>query len=300
MTRLHQSWTEAMRAGDWERAWSLCDAALAARDPATRDHPTLPYHERWVWDGRPVDGRHVLVRCYHGLGDTIMFARFLPRLAERAASVTLEVQPRLAFLFERFPGIDRVIPFDVAAPAPPAEVDVEIMELAHALRARPSAVRPPYLRVRHAALPGGTIGLCWEAGEWDPDRAVPPGLLRPLAAAVPAISLVSAPADLPVLNPDGCPFDMATTAALVAGCELVVTVDTMIAHLAGAMGKPVWLLLKHAPDWRWAPETGRSAWYPSFRLYPQPAPGDWRTVADRVAAALACHRAARLMEGSEG
>jgi len=86
-----------------------------------------------------------------------------------------------------------------------------------------------------------------------------------------------------VRNPQGCPFDMRETAALVAGCALVITVDTMIAHLAGALGKPVWLLLKHAPDWRWAPETGRSEWYPTARLYAQPTPGDWAPVIAQVA-----------------
>jgi hypothetical protein len=253
-----------------------------------------------VWDGRQVDGRHVLVRCYHGLGDTIMFARFLPRLAERAASVTLEVQARLAFLFQGFAGVDRLIPFDTAAPAPPSECDIEIMELNHALRIRSSSLRPPYLRVAPAPLPGGTIGYCWEAGDWDESRSIPPDLLRPLIRG-PAISLVAKPADLPFLNPEGCPFDMPATAALVAGCDRIVTVDTMIAHLAGALGKPTLLLLRRDPDWRWTPETGRSAWYPSFRVYSQERAGEWGPAIARVAEDLE-RRAAPVgaMEGIEG
>ena len=78
-------WTAAMRSGAYERAWDMALASLVARDPATRDDPALPYHLRWVWSGEPVDGRDVLVRCYHGLGDTLQFARFLPLLAARAA-----------------------------------------------------------------------------------------------------------------------------------------------------------------------------------------------------------------------
>ncbi len=91
-------WTAAMRRGDFTAAWRISDAVLATRDPATRDDPGLPYHLRWVWDGAPLDGRDVLVRCYHGLGDTIQFARYLAPLRARAARVTLEAPPELRAL----------------------------------------------------------------------------------------------------------------------------------------------------------------------------------------------------------
>lgn len=287
MSRLHHAWVRAMRERDYERAWALCAQGLEARDPATRDDPRLPYHLRWVWDGRRLDGRHVLVRCYHGLGDTIQFARYLPLLRARAASVTVEIQPRLLCLFRDLQCVDRWVPFDPARPQPPSECDIEMMELAFALRAAPAEAPPPYLHCAPALLPEGTIGLCYRAGDWDDSRSIPPALLAPLSAARPAITLVSEPTDLPVLNPQGCPFDIETTAALVAGVDLVVTVDTMIAHLAGSMDKPAWLLLKSEPDWRWCPETRRSDWYPSMRLYPQPEPGDWQSVAEQVARDLA-------------
>jgi hypothetical protein len=276
-------WTRAMRARDYPAAWRVSGEALAGRDPATRDDPALPYHLRWVWDGRPVDGRHVLVRCYHGLGDTIQFARYLPLLAARAASVTLEGPPRLAALLSQVPGVDRFVPFDPAHPLPPSECDLEIMDLAFALRTPPAQLPPPYLHAAPAPLPEGTVGLCWEAGDWDPARCVPPELLAGLCAARPCLSLVPGPTALPVLNPQGCPFDMDLTASWVAGASLVITVDTMIAHLAGAMNTPTWLLLKHDPDWRWAPERGGSDWYPSMRLYAQERPGDWNGVIARVA-----------------
>jgi hypothetical protein len=279
-------WTSAMRAGDYERAWALTAAALAARDRATRDDPALPYHRRWVWDGTPLAGRDVLVRCYHGLGDTIQFARFLPALAGRARVVTVEAPARLVPLIA---GIvkGRVVPFDPARPLEPAEVDVEIMELGAALRLSPVTTPPPYLEVAAEALPAGTIGLCWTAGDWDSDRAVPEALLATICARHRCVSLVAAPTTLPVLNREGCPFDIAATAALVAGVERVVTVDTMIAHLAGALGKPTWLMLKHAPDWRWSPARGRSDWYPAMKLYTQPAPGAWGPVVAEVARDLA-------------
>ena len=285
-----------MRQRDYDRAWALCAAVLAERDPATRDDPNLPYHLRWVWDGRPFDGRHVLVRCYHGLGDTIQFARYLPLLRRRAASLTVEIQPRLIPLFRHFDCVDRWAPFDPARPLPPSECDFEIMELAFALRAAPAEAPPPYLQPAPALLPSGTVGLCYQAGEWDDERSIPPSLLAGLCQRRPALTLVSEPADLPVLNPQGCPFDIETTAALVAGVDLVVTVDTMIAHLAGAMNKPTWLLLKSEPDWRWCPDSGRSDWYPSLRLLAQPEPGDWQSVVAQLERELAAPSAAPQRE----
>lgn len=275
-------WTQAMRAGDHARAWKIEAETLAARDPASRDDPAMPYHLRWVWSGSAFDGRDVLVRCYHGLGDTLQFARFLPLLATRAARVTVEAQPSLVpLLRSAFPAI-AFHPFDVAAPLPPREVDVEIGELPMALRARPQDVSGTYLRIRATALPAGTIGLCHIAGGWDAERSLPAALLEPIARAHPCVTLVAATTMLPVLNPAGCPFDMQETAALVAGCDLVVTVDTMIAHLAGALGRPTWLLLKRAPDWRWDPQARDTPWYPATRLYVQPRAGDWAAAVDRL------------------
>ena len=282
MTDAGRQWVQAMRDSRFGDAWALSAAVLAARDPARRDDPSLSYHQRWVWDGTPVEGRDVLVRCYHGLGDTIQYARFLPLLGARAASVTLEVQPRLAGLLEGLPGVDAIVPFDPAGPLPRRGCDIEITELDFALRAPPAAAPPPYLHAPPAALPPGTVGLCYGAGDWDEDRCVPPALLAPLCRLAPCVTLVSEPAPLDVRNPEGCPFDMAATASLVAGAALVITVDTMIAHLAGAMGKPVWLLLKAEPDWRWSPGEATSPWYPSMRLYAQPSPGDWASVVARV------------------
>lgn len=281
-----QRWIAANRAGDFDQAWQIAWESLEARDPATRDDPSQPYHLRWVWDGRPFDGRDVLVRCYHGLGDTLQFARYLPALARRAASVTVEAQPRLLPLLSSIAAPLRLLPFDPAKPAPPAECDLEITELDLALRQPPGEAPPPYLGADRAVLPAGTIALCYGAGEWDPERSIPPALLAPLCRAAPCITLVPEPCELEVLNPEGCPFDMAATAALVNGADLIVTVDTMIAHLAGALGKPTWLLLKAEPDWRWPPAAHTTPWYPSMRLYIQRTAGDWNSVIAQVEADL--------------
>ena len=278
---MEAEWISHMRRGAFAEAWRINEAVLAAREPGARDDPRLPYHLRWVWDGRSFDDRHVLVRCYHGLGDTLQFARFLPMLAQRAASVALEVQPALIPLLRGMPGVARVIPFDVAAPAPPSACDIEIMELAFALRATPDAVSDAYIDTPAAALPAGTVGLCWEAGTWDSTRSIPPALFEPFTAG-PSITLLPDPTGLDVLNPEGCPRDMPATAALIAGAALVVTVDTMVAHLAGAMHRPTWLLLKHEADWRWMADRTDTPWYPTMRLYRQTMPGDWRHVVARV------------------
>ena len=276
-----------MRRGDFPGAWAVNAAVLARQTPDTRDDPRLPYHLRWVWDGRPLAGRHVLVRCYHGLGDTLQFARYLPALAAQAASVAVECQPSLVPLLAGIPGVARLIPFDVTAPAPPAECDIEIMELAFALRLRPDAVPLPTLRPpAPARLPPGTLGLCWMVGDWDKAREVPPALLAPLAAAHPCVSLVPGPAPLPCLNPAGSPADILATAALIGSASRIITVDTMVAHLAGSLGRPVSLLLKHEADWRWMDARRDSPWYPTMRLYRQPRPGDWASVVAAVAADL--------------
>lgn len=281
MTGAMQSWVGSMRAGRYSEAWAFERSTIAARDPFTRDDPTAPYHLRWVWDGRSLDGRDVLVRCYHGLGDTLQFARFLPALRARARRVTLEAQRSLAPLLAHL--ADRISPFDPARPLPPAECDIEITELCGAVEVAPDEPVTPYISARAAPLPAGTIGLCYAAGAWDTERAIPAALFAPLADARSCVTLVAEPTALSVLNPLGCPFDMTATAALVAGVDLVITVDTMIAHLAGAMGRPVWLLLKHDPDWRWNPAARDTPWYPTMRLYTQPAPGDWTSVFAAVA-----------------
>ena len=303
-----------MRAGAFDQAWAISDAVLGARDPAKRDDPALPYHLRWVWDGQPLDGRQVLVRCYHGLGDTLQFVRYLPLLRARAAGLTLEAQPELIPLLRILPGPDRLIPFRPDAPAPASECDIEIMELAHALRLAPNGA--PYLsaeplaRLQAFAQPrpakGLLVGLCWRAGGWDPGRSVPLAALAPLGR-IPGVQLVSlqrgpgleelAATDAPPLLDTGDrSADVAAVARLLATLDLVITVDTMIAHLAGALGRPTWLLLQNEADWRWMSGQG-SRWYDSVRIYRQASPGHWAAPLAEVQADLA-NLVRRSIEGN--
>ncbi len=285
-----------MRAGAFDEAWAVSDAVARARDPATRDDPASPYHLRWLWDGRPFDGRRVLVRCYHGLGDTLQFCRYLPALRARVAELMLEAQPELVPLLRTLPGPDRVIPFHPAAPAPASECDIEIMELAHALRLAPHGA--PYLAAEPLPRPaaGMLVGLCWRAGGWNAGRSVPLAALAPLGR-LPGVRLVSlqrgpgleevaATGAPPLLDTGDRSADVMATARLLATLDLVVTVDTMVAHLAGAMGRPTWLLLQAEADWRWMSGRG-SRWYDSVRLYRQASPGHWAAPLAEMQADLA-------------
>lgn len=272
-----------MAAGDFPAAWAASDRVLAARPREQRDDPALPYHLRWLWDGTPVDGRRVLVRCYHGLGDTLQFCRYLPALRRRAAHVTLEVQPELAPLMALAGGADRILEFDPAAPVPSSGCDVEIMELAHALRLVPEPA--PYLPFpRPGAAPQLRAGFCWKAhAGWRPERSIPDDLAARVPA-IPGVTWQSLQKGEAFPGMAACPAALLDTARTVAGLDLVITVDTMVAHLAGAIGVPVWLLLDSEPDWRWRSGGRGSPWYRGVRKYRQTTPGDWVRPLDMASA----------------
>lgn len=268
-----------MRRGDLATAWQIADAVLRSRDPATRDDPNRPYHERWVWTGEGLCGRAVTVRCYHGLGDTLQFVRFLPPLRAQAAHVTLELQPELLPVLAHVPGADRIVPFDPAAPIAATDA-IEIMELQHALRLSPPPC--PALAVAAVPQPGASVGVCWQSGGWDPARSVPLALLQPILPPG-TVSLARGAAGLP--DPLGGSMDVLATAGLIASLRQVITVDTMVAHLAGTLGRPVHLLLRADADWRWG-DAASTPWYPGTQIHRQAVEGDWSAAVASLAAAL--------------
>ena len=150
---MRDPWQEAMLDGDFERAWTISDAVMRQR--AGQSCAELPYHLRWVWDGAAFCGRNVLVRCYHGLGDTLQFIRFVPKLAAMARSVMVEAQPALLPLLSSVRGISALYP--LGADIPTYEVAIESMELPHALRISlddlPGPI--PYLTLPRAATASG-------------------------------------------------------------------------------------------------------------------------------------------------
>jgi hypothetical protein len=288
-------WATHMRRGTWDDAWAVSDAVLRARAGEACAH--RPRHEQWVWDGTPLDGRRVLVRCYHGLGDTIQFSRFVPPLRRVAAEVTMWAQPALLPLLATMRGIGPCLPLHDGAPDVAYDVDVEVMELAHVVRATPATLPPPpALDVAPAPLPRDgrlAVGLVWECGDWNREtRAIPFPLLAPLAG-VPGVALhvlqrgPAAAACEPSFGVAAGSDDVLEAARIIRALDLVITVDTMPAHLAGTLGVPVWTLLPHAADWRWMAGRDTTPWYPTMRLFRQARPGDWAGAVARVAAELA-------------
>lgn len=296
-----------MRRGDWEEAWRQTDRIELPRRARQR-HPGFvrePQHLRW--DGTPFEGRRVLVRCEHGLGDTLQFIRFVPQLAAIAREVHVMVQPALLELFAGAPQLGTVHNgWTEWWPPPPHEVEVEIMELAYALRVTAQTLPAPYPHLagrvagklpvellRDGAL---RVGLLWAASDWDASRSMPLELLRPLLQ-LPGTRFFSlqqgdAGGDPRVTQLGIEPLSRHTAAVVAAAAavlelDLVITVDNMMAHLAGTLGRPTWVLLKHEADWRWMDGRPDSPWYPSLRLFRQEQPDRWDGVVERVAAAVA-------------
>lgn len=280
-----------MRRGDFAAAWEASDAVLRTHTPCWH----LPRHEQWVWDGTPLDGKRVLVRCYHGLGDTLQFIRYAPLVHAVAAQVTVWAQPELIPLLRTARGIDRLLPLHDGACEAAYDVDVEVMELPHVFRSTletlPAAV--PYLHVEPAPLERDGrlhVGLVWRAGEWDDRRSIPFPLLAPLAelpdVALHVLQRGPRRDEAAGLGIDSGSDDVLACARVMRALDLVVTVDSMTAHLAGALGVPVWTLLHAEADWRWMEGRDDSPWYPTMRLIRQGGPGEWAPVIARVAGGL--------------
>jgi hypothetical protein len=278
-----QAWIAHMRRGDFESAWAVGDRELS-RPPAP-DAFTRPRHLQRIWDGRPIEGRRVLVRCYHGLGDTIQFARFLPVLAQRAASVVVWAQPALIPLLSTMQAPLELLPLHDGVPEADYDVDVEIMELPWLLRTTLATLPRdvPYLHVDPVTSldPASlNVAVVWRAGTWNAARSMAADDASSLAD-VPGVACFateprSAAADLEGWRGHWQPCDSVDALArFVAGVDLVVSVDTMCAHLAGALGVPVWTLLACDADWRWMIDRDDSPWYPTMQLFRQATPGSW-------------------------
>jgi hypothetical protein len=207
------------------------------------------------------------------------------------------VQPELIALVARVEGIDRALPLHDGTPDLAYDADIEIMELAHALRAMPEtlAIDVPYIRVHPHTLPPSErlrVGLIWSAGDWDPRRSMHFAALEPLLQLphIEPIVLQRGPARLQAADyqvSDLGSDDIADFASTLRALDLLICVDTFGAHLAGAMNVPAWLMLQQDCDWRWMSEGETSPWYPSMRIFRQPAYGDWKSVVADIAPALA-------------
>ena len=280
-----------LAAGDFEEGWREYDWRQRRRYPQP------------AWDGGPLAGRSILVYQEDGLGDTLQFARYVPLVAASGGRVILECAAPLARLLQRLAGVERVV---VAGdPLPAFDTHAALMSLPACVgttrdtipRAVPYLAADPRLveswRARLGRADALSVGLVWRGNPCHPNdsnRSMRRADLAPLGR-VPGVHLYGlqvGPAGASVdgnLGPQLNNFD--DTAAVVSVLDLVITVDTSVAHLAGALGRPVWVLLSSPHDWRWHLEHETSPWYPSMRLYRQERPGDWGPVVERVAVELA-------------
>jgi len=285
-----------MRAGDFAAAWQISDAVLRER----RDKPCWrwPRHEQYIWRGDPLAGKRVLIRCYHGLGDTVQFIRYLPLVRKHAAEVTVWIQRELMPLARAsFPSVE-FLPLHNGTPDVSYDLDAEIMELPHVFRSTvetlPASVpylhAPPRPDLRKGS--GLQVGVIWEAGNWNPARSVPLDTLGLLVERFPeitwhALQRGAALKDWPVKwGPISGSDRVEEAAAAMAAMDLIVSVDSFTAHLAGALGKPVWTLLPERADWRWMEGRESSPWYPTMKLFRQSRAGDWPTVVEGMISRL--------------
>jgi hypothetical protein len=283
-----QRWLEVAKCGNFAEAWTISDRILA-RHRASPDF-SRPRHQQSVWTGEPLDGARVLVRCYHGLGDTIQFIRYVPQLRAIAREVILWVQPQLIRLLEGLPGIDRLVALHDGSPDIAYDVDVEIMELPFVFRSTLGTIprRVPYLDAAPAPLPDGRprVGVVWRAGDWETQRSMPFDAIRGLfdVSTVSWFSLQQRrrPDERHPSLADIAHDDLLEVARRVKALDLLITVDSMPAHLAGALAVPVWTLLVHDADWRWMRDRTDSPWYPTMRLFRQSQAGGWANLVQHV------------------
>ncbi|HEX4795161.1 MAG TPA: tetratricopeptide repeat-containing glycosyltransferase family protein [Humisphaera sp.] len=290
-----------LQRGDFERGLHLYESRRDVLGfPVRRDFPQP------LWDGSDLSGKTILLHAEQGIGDTIQFFRYVPPVCDRGAKVILLVPASLKRLMaaqnvcEVFDESDRLPTFDVQCP---------LGSLPHRFATRLDSIpaTTPYLNAptslardwnARLAQSAGTlkVGLVWSGNprhQQNHLRSLPPAELTPLKGVegVQFFSLQkdapeSARPDLQMIDWTSELRDFADTAALIAGLDLVIAVDTAVAHLAGALGKPTWLLLSEPAEWRWLLTREDSPWYPTMRLFRQSKPGDWATVIERVAVEL--------------
>jgi tetratricopeptide (TPR) repeat protein len=296
-----------LAAGDFERGWAHYETR--AHLDAAMQRVGLPR-----WRGEP--GARLAVVAEQGFGDVILFARLLPRLRSMAASVCVFTYARLVPLFEGAQLADDVRSLADIDQATPERYDgyVPFMSLAHVTALRPHEIDPaPYLDARPDDAPtwrtrvgprDGSlkVGLVWAGNPAHPldfDRSIPLASLAPLFG-VPGVTMyslqvgadVSAHPELPMIDLTSHFTDAAQTAALLKQLDLVIAVDTLVAHLAGALGVPLWLLCPLRADWRWEIDGKVSPWYRSARIFRPQVTAQWSAVIEALTAALRAHAAA--------
>jgi Tfp pilus assembly protein PilF len=297
-----------LQLGDFEAGWSNHEWRWQTKDkkfePRSFSQPP--------WDGRPLQGKTLLVHAEQGLGDTLQFVRYAPLVRQRGCQVILECQKPLRTLLSRCPGIDQLV--TRGNELPPFDFHVPLLSLPHLLGSRAGniPVDVPYLFARDDLIDhwrdclndcaGFKVGICWQGSPTFRDDRQRSFALAHFAALadVPGVQLISLQKGAGTEQLAGVGFAVTTlgadlddangafmdTAAVMKNLDLVVTSDTAVAHLAGALGVPVWVALAKVPDWRWLLDRDDSPWYPTMRLFRQATAGEWGWVFRRMAEAL--------------
>ncbi len=292
--------------GDLFRGWQKYEWRWQTREQ--KSHQRNYTQPLWLGSGE-IAGESILLHAEQGFGDTIQFCRYVPRVAERGARVILEVQEPLQGLMRSLPGVAQIVlPGD---PLPDFDRHCPLLSLplafATTLETIPAATpylsAPPHLAMEWSARLGpGTrprIGLVWSgrpAQKNDHNRSIGLGALSPLFelnATYVSLQPYIRDDDAAMLHECGNLIhfgdqlkDFTDTAALMSNLDLVVSVDTAVAHLAGALARPVWILLPYITDWRWLVDRNDSPWYPTARLFRQDEPQEWDGVVARIRTAL--------------
>lgn len=291
--------------GDWSRGWPEFEYRLT-QSGWLRNYPHK--HNTPRWDGSALNGRRILIHDEQGYGDTIQFARYLPLVKSRGGHVILETRRALATLLSGFDGIDElVVRSDDHRPDTVCDVHIPLLSLPLIFNTMPDTVpgTAPYLKAdpRKAAIwetgiqgDGLNVGVVWAGNpnhQNDAQRSCPPELFKPLFE-LEGVRFFSMQKGMdprqkdnlfqqyPLIDTENRLTDFTDAAGLIHHLDLIISVDTAVVHLAGAMGKPVWVLLPMIPDWRWLMDRTDSPWYPSARLFRQKRRGDWESVIGQV------------------
>jgi len=251
------------------------------------------------WQDDSLDGKSILIWAEQGFGDVLQFVRFLPRLKELGAKVILAATQPLQRLLTPFEGIDKFYALDGSEPLPLVDFHLPLLSIMHRLNiseidlqtSKNYITGPKITSELWQPTSSKSIGLCWQGSPTNPNdhrRSLQPDELFKFLQKCDfeLVGLQYGAGDTRINNPGGCVSDFFDLAALIEQLDLIITVDTSIAHLAGAMGKRVWVMLPFAPDWRWMTERSDTPWYPSMRLFRQVRPGDWISVYTSLEQAL--------------
>jgi tetratricopeptide (TPR) repeat protein len=289
--------------GEFQQGLELMESRL---EPSSSRGRLIPSYAQPRWDGAPFPGRTLLLFWEQGFGDTVMFIRYAALAKARGGRVLVRVQQALVPLLRTLAGVDGVSGSEEPLPAFDLQLPMGSLPLVFGTRLGSIPVDVPYLQAPTqaapaleaalaAAPPGLRVGLVWAGNPGhtrDAQRSIPAALLGALGQ-VPGVSWFS----LQVGQDGPPPFenlrelgplltDFGATAWVLERMDLVITVDTALAHLAGALGRPTWLLVSFIPDWRWLLAREDSPWYPGLRVFRQAEPHDWLEVLGRVAERL--------------